>query len=243
MNFSVNSYETPKDILFLLDDYTAITVNVSATGVSAGADGRKIVRAGTVIGGGVIADPTTDAVAADGVSVAAEGILYHDVDVTDGVSVGTMIIRGVIDGAKLPAEVTPVQKAQLKNIVIIGGEDDAEVDFLISKGDFTVVPIKVSATGVEANADSKKIVGAGTVLGAALANDNGAVAASSAATDNSNNPTPAEGILLYDVDVTNGKADGLLLVKGVVDASELPAAVNAYQRGTMPGIVFVGTKA
>ncbi len=244
MNFDVKSVEPGKDILLTMDDYSAITVSVSATGVVAGSDGRKIVKAGTIIGG-VLADPkNSQAVAADGAEVAAEGILYHDVDVTSGDSVGTMIVRGIVDTAKLPAAPTEAQKAQLKQIVFFGGEASdsvAGIDFLLSKGDYTTVPIKVSATGVEANAAGKKIVSAGTVLGAALANDNGAVAASTAATDNSNNPTPAEGILLYDVDVTDGKADGVLLVRGVVDASELGAAVNAYQRGTLPGIVFVGT--
>ena len=117
------SYGTAKDILYLLDDYTAITVNVSATGVSAGTDGKKIVPAGTVIGG-VLADPTQGAVAAAGGSsegaVAAEGILMHDVDVTDGDALGTMIIRGVIDGTKLPANITANQKATLPMITVVG---------------------------------------------------------------------------------------------------------------------------
>lgn len=117
------SYGTAKDILYLLDDYTAITVNVSATGVTAGDDGKKIVPAGTVIGG-VLADPTQAAVAAAGGSgegaVAAEGVLMHDVDVTDGDALGTMIVRGVIDGTKLPANITANQKATLPMITVIG---------------------------------------------------------------------------------------------------------------------------
>lgn len=123
MILKTTSYGTAKDILYLLDDYTAITVNVSATGVSAGTDGKKIVPAGTVIGG-VLADPTQAAVAAAGGSgegaVAAEGILMHDVDVTDGDALGTMIIRGVIDGTKLPANITANQKATLPMITVIG---------------------------------------------------------------------------------------------------------------------------
>lgn len=123
MKFSVTNAEPAKDILYLLDDYTAIAVNVSATGVTAGADGRKIVPAGTVIGG-VLEDPTQAAVAAAGGSsegaVAAEGVLYHDVDVTDGDALGTMIIRGVLDGTKLPANITAAQKATLPMIVVVG---------------------------------------------------------------------------------------------------------------------------
>lgn len=123
MDLKTTSYGVKKDILYLLDDYTAITVNVSATGVSAGSDGKKIVPAGTVIGG-VLADPTEGAVAAAGGSgegaVAAEGVLMHDVDVTDGDALGTMIIRGVLDGTKLPANITANQKATLPMITVVG---------------------------------------------------------------------------------------------------------------------------
>ena len=122
MNLKTISVETGKDILYLLDDYTALSVNVSDSGVTAGADGRKIVPAGTVIGG-VLEDMTQEAVAADGSTVAAEGILYHDVDVTDGVAVGSMIIRGVINGKLLPADVTAAQKATMPQIVIVGTVD------------------------------------------------------------------------------------------------------------------------
>ena len=44
----------------------------------------------------------------------------HDVDVTDGDALGTMIIRGVIDGTKLPANITANQKATLPMITVIG---------------------------------------------------------------------------------------------------------------------------
>lgn len=123
MDLKTTTYGAAKDILYLLDDYTAITVNVSATGVTAGDDGKKIVPAGTVIGG-VLEDPTQAAVAAEGGSgegaVAAEGVLMHDVDVTDGDALGTMIIRGVLDGTKLPADITADQKATLPMITVIG---------------------------------------------------------------------------------------------------------------------------
>jgi len=123
MKFSVQKAEPAKDILYLLDDYTAIAVNVSDEGVTAGTDGKKIVPAGTVIGG-VLEDPTQAAVAAEGGSgegaVAAEGVLMHDVDVTDGEALGTMIIRGVLDGTKLPANITAAQKATMPMIVVVG---------------------------------------------------------------------------------------------------------------------------
>ena len=53
-------------------------------------------------------------------AVAAEGVLMHDVDVTDGDALGTMIIRGVLDGTKLPANITANQKATLPMITVVG---------------------------------------------------------------------------------------------------------------------------
>ncbi|WP_240479660.1 hypothetical protein [Paenibacillus wynnii] len=57
---------------------------MSNAGVTANADGKKIVRAGTILGGGILADDTVLAVKATtttGVSN-AEGVLLNDTDVT-----------------------------------------------------------------------------------------------------------------------------------------------------------------
>ena len=49
-----------------------------------------------------------------------EGVLMHDVDVTAGDALGTMIVRGVLDGTKLPANITANQKATLPMITVVG---------------------------------------------------------------------------------------------------------------------------
>ncbi len=126
MNFDVKTVNPGKDILYTLDDYSAITVNVASEGIEAGDDGRKIVPAGTVIGG-VLEDMSEAAVPAEGGSgegaVAAEGILLHDVDVTSGNALGTMVVRGIIDGKKLPEAITDDQKATLPMIVVVGSPE------------------------------------------------------------------------------------------------------------------------
>ena len=64
-----------------------VTVPTSATSVTE--NGRKIVKSGTLI---------TD-------SVLGKGLLFNDVDVTDGARVASMMIRGSYIDAKLPVSV------------------------------------------------------------------------------------------------------------------------------------------
>lgn len=130
MRFVEESFSPAVDILYTADHYAALSVNVADTGIVAGADGRKIVPAGTVLGG-VLANMSKAAVkAVDGVEasqgvtavaeIKAEGVLYHDVDVTAGPAVGAMIVHGFIDERKMPAAATANQKAALTQIVFVG---------------------------------------------------------------------------------------------------------------------------
>ncbi|MEG0798762.1 MAG: hypothetical protein RSE47_08415 [Acidaminococcaceae bacterium] len=130
MRFTEEKFEPAVDILYTTDHFVAICVNVSDTGITAGADGRKIVPAGTVLGG-ILADLSKAAVksvdevkASEGVTavteIKAEGVLYHDVDVSDGPAVGTMIVHGFIDEKRMPAAATTNQKAALNQIIFIG---------------------------------------------------------------------------------------------------------------------------
>ena len=64
-----------------------VTVPASATAVTE--NGRKIVKSGTLI---------TDA-------TLGKGLLFNDVDITDGARVASMVIRGSYIDANLPASV------------------------------------------------------------------------------------------------------------------------------------------
>jgi len=92
----VKGLQKSEQINFLASaDFQAFTTQVSDTGITANADGRKIVPAGTVY-------PVNDGT--------AEGILYNDVDVTEGAQPGSLIVEGYILEARLP--VAPVQLAK-----------------------------------------------------------------------------------------------------------------------------------
>ncbi|TWH48548.1 hypothetical protein [Sporomusa sp. KB1] len=113
MKFIQTDYFSKKNVLKFPDHVVAIAVTVDDTGITANADGKKIVPAGTNVGGvsaSVLADETqlvceknSDGAAGEaGAAVDAEGVLLNDVDVTYGPASGAMIIHGFIDLGKLP---------------------------------------------------------------------------------------------------------------------------------------------
>ena len=113
--FVSTTYTNSKEIL-KFDHYVAMGVTVDDAGIVANADGKKIVPAGTIIGGtgganAILAKDTvlatkhntqSGATGSAGAGVDAEGVLLSDVDVTYGDAQGTMIIHGFIDLSKLP---------------------------------------------------------------------------------------------------------------------------------------------
>jgi hypothetical protein len=99
--FVQTSYGNKKTILKFPDHFVNVAVTVDDAGVVANADGKKIVLAGTIVGGGVLADPTKKVKAAN--TASAEGVLFNDVDVTYGPAPGAMLIHGFVDLNKLPA--------------------------------------------------------------------------------------------------------------------------------------------
>ena len=108
--FTVSEYASTKEILKFPDHYVALAVMVDDTNVVAGADGRKIVPKGTIVGG--VTDPILlndqervedKVVPGSPISVdGAEGVLLNDIDVTHGAKEGAMLIHGFISIDKLP---------------------------------------------------------------------------------------------------------------------------------------------
>lgn len=117
MKFVETNYANKETILKFPDHYVGIAVQVDDTNVAVNADGKKILPAGTPVGGvggKVLEDESLlvekkndDTVAAGetGAAVDAEGILLEDVDCTHGEGQGTMLIHGFIDISKLPEEI------------------------------------------------------------------------------------------------------------------------------------------
>ena len=95
-----------KQVLGIVQGKVALSVTVGDTGVNANAVGRKIIPAGTPVGGSTSALDDETAVLTVTNDSTTQGILEHDVDVTDGPAGGTMIIHGYINENRLPDGVT-----------------------------------------------------------------------------------------------------------------------------------------
>ena len=122
--FITEQYGNRKEILKFPDHYVALAVTVDDEGVVANEDGKKIVPAGTIIGGkeGSILENETDVVVNKNtpeLAAGAEGVLFRDVDVTYGKAAGSMIIHGFIAEDKLPEKLQAGVKEALKQIHFI----------------------------------------------------------------------------------------------------------------------------
>lgn len=94
--------ESVEQINFLKSaHFISFTTQVESTGVTAGADGRKVVKAGTIL-------PKNDAT--------AKGILLTDVDVTEGPQPGALVVEGYVLEARLPVAPDATAKTALKEI-------------------------------------------------------------------------------------------------------------------------------
>lgn len=83
------------------EDCTRLTKTISATGVTADADGGKHVPMGTVY-------PANDATAI--------GILYEDVDVTSGDMPGSVVTQGTVYLDRLPTAPASAAKTALEGL-------------------------------------------------------------------------------------------------------------------------------
>lgn len=113
----VTDYANSKEILKYPDHHVSMTATFDDTGITANADGKKIVPAGTIVGGGMLADRSVKAKAAN--DATAEGVSRYDVDVTYGPAVGAVVIHGFVDLAKLPEQPSAEAIGALKQITFM----------------------------------------------------------------------------------------------------------------------------
>jgi len=122
--YAETTYLNTRQIL-LCDHKVAINVLVSDDGVVANPDGKKIVPAGTIVGGktlpvltnrgeAVVKKNTQNVNGSD-----AEGVLLYDVDVTHGANTGAMLIHGFVLLERLPEDPCADAIAALKDITFV----------------------------------------------------------------------------------------------------------------------------
>lgn len=122
-------YDAPeKDVALNPDNLFEIGVLVNNTGVTANAEGRKIIPAGTPVGSSTSVLATRNTVLSvtntSATGENAQGVLRHDVDVTDATSPATanatLIVRGEVDSSKCPVIVSEAKTA-LTHIIFVNG--------------------------------------------------------------------------------------------------------------------------
>lgn len=124
---AVNSIETKSfgnDKQILIAPELAFTIGclVTNTGVSADTEGKKVLKAGTPVGGADVL-VNRQAVLAQNTD-APQGVLLHDVDVTKGQANATLVVEGTIDIEKLDEEVKTLvntASANFKGVRVMSG--------------------------------------------------------------------------------------------------------------------------
>lgn len=99
-------------ILYCEEGKIALGVVVGNTGVDAGGDGKKIIKAGTPIEGDLTA--RTTAMKKIATPANAIGILTEDVDVTNGNANASVYVAGVIDLNKIDSTTVALIDADVK---------------------------------------------------------------------------------------------------------------------------------
>lgn len=112
-----------KHILIANDSYmVTLGAIIKDTGVEAGSDGRKVVKAGTPLYGDIEKRDTGFTISAGAGNPTC--ILLHDVDVTAGDENGTIVLAGCVDLLKLDASVKSAiasAKTYLPRIIFVEG--------------------------------------------------------------------------------------------------------------------------
>ena len=105
---------------------------------------------------------------------------------------------------------------------------------------YVAIAVTVDDTGITPNADGKKIVPKGTIMGgttgSTLADDTIPVAEKNTQGVDADS---AEGVLFNDVDVTYGPASGAMIIHGFIDLNKLPAAPAAAAVTAMKMVQFI----
>lgn len=116
------TYGADKNILIAPELAFTIGCIVGNTGVDANEDGKKIIKAGTPVGHATnVLENRQTVLTTEG---NAQGVVLHDVDVTNGNNNATLVVAGYVDLLKLDADVVAkveTAKANLTKITFMKG--------------------------------------------------------------------------------------------------------------------------
>lgn len=120
MAIKKETYGADKNILIAPELAFSIGCIVGNDGVTENSEGRKIIKAGTPVGSTVNVLENRQTVLTVG-DANAQGVVLHDVDVTDGNANATLVVKGTVDLLKLDIQITTAAKEKLTNITFMKG--------------------------------------------------------------------------------------------------------------------------
>jgi len=122
---ATETFGADKNILIAPELAFTIGCIVGNTGITADTDGKKIIKAGTPVGSATnvlenrqtVLSVTNDATAGS----TSQGVVLHDVDVTNGNANATLVVAGYVDLLKLDVTLNSTAKTALSRIVFMKG--------------------------------------------------------------------------------------------------------------------------
>lgn len=221
--FETTSYDEVKTIL-RYNDFLAAPVHVDDDGISANEDGKKIVKAGTIVGGKTkpwLSDHEEEVVEKNDPGEYASAEL--EIDGTPEADL-YVVVTALEPGTELNG-----LKVELRD----PSANDQDLEVVIY-GDTIVVSLATGSTGaitstaknvvdaINAHFAASKLVHAEAVGELDPATTTAiAVAATELEGGDDGDAFEAEGVLLHDVDVTHGDAVGQMILWGFIDANKL----------------------
>ena len=240
MKFSVTEYAGTKEILKFPDSYVAMSVMVDDTGIEANSDGKKIVPKGTIVGG------ATASVLADKTQKVQEKITPStkaSLDIGAALSLNYITYRAVETGTKAHGiKIAHIDPAAQNKALEVKVEGDTINIYLATENAETKAIISTVAdviAAVNAHLVAKQLVVASVKLGSEFDNVVSAAAAAPLAGGTDGNASAAEGVLLNDVDVTDGPAAGAMILSGYIARGKIPKSPVAETIAALPLIKFI----
>ena len=205
---------TPEQILFNTQYQLSVGAVIAQGDTPAGSDGRKIIKAGTPVSGSLDARTTAFDVATT--TTGTKGTWTCEIT-TAFANDEKIVINGVT--------YTKGSTQSASDKVFAGADATAQATSLVaivSDSNFTLTNSSGVITFTQKTADSQGA--APTVTKTATTGAIGDVTAGTTPVDGVCN---AVGVLLHDVDVTTGNANGTVLIFGFVNTQRLDASVKA----------------
>jgi hypothetical protein len=222
MKFESTSFTNKKDILKFPDHYVALAVTVDDLGIVANADGKKIVLAGTIVGGGTLANAAT--VVKEHVPASlTTALVGNNNDLLFTAKVDNTVKVALVDPA---GNDKPISVAVTADTITVS----------LATGPAGAITSKASdvKAAIEGNYLANELISVGYPAG----NDGTGVVTVLEATALAGGIS-AEGVLLDDVDVTYGDASGAMVIHGFIDEVKLPKAPSVLARKSLKGITFI----